>query len=211
MKIEQISFNTRTARSEFVSNRFSSVFRGDVLDVGCFEAPLRDILPNCNYFGVDITGRPDLQLNIDTAGPLPFPDNSQDCVLCIEVLEHLENLHHIFDELVRISRRHVLVSLPNCWRDARLPIARGNGHFAHYGLPLEKPLDRHRWFFSHAESREFLEHQTSKHHLHLVEMFTTEPCKSPLVRLIRKVRYPGDRYMNRYAQTIFALFEKPQP
>jgi SAM-dependent methyltransferase len=210
MKIESASFNTRTARSEYVSNRFAPILRGDILDVGCFEAPLRDLLKDCKYFGVDIAGRPNLQLNIDSAEPLPFPDNSRDCVLCIEVLEHLENLHHVFDELVRISRQYILVSLPNCWRDARQPIARGRGHFAHYGLPLQKPQDRHRWFFSHTEAREFLEHQASRHHLNLVEMFATEPHRSPLLRLLRKARFPGDRYLNRYAQTTWALFSKAQ-
>lgn len=208
MKIESVSFSTRTARSEYVSMRFASVLQGDVLDVGCFEAPLRTILKDCNYFGVDIAGYPDLQLNIDTDGQLPFPNNSRDCVLCIEVLEHLENLHHVFDELVRISRKHILVSLPNCWRDARVPIARGRGHFAHYGLPFEKPLDRHRWFFTHTEAREFFEYQASRHHLNMVEMFVTEPTRSSLIRTLRKVLFLGDRYLNRYTQTTWVLFSK---
>jgi SAM-dependent methyltransferase len=208
MNIEQVSFDTRKARSEFVAKRFADVLRGDVLDVGCFEAPLRKLLASCNYYGVDIAGNPDLTLNLDSPEPLPFPENSRDCVMCIEVLEHLENLHHVFDELVRISRRYILVSLPNCWRDARLPIERGRGHFAHYGLPVDRPLDRHRWFFNHTEARDFLMQKTARHHLRPVEMFATEPSRSVLIRMIRQIRYPGDRYLNRYSQTIWALLEK---
>ena len=169
---------------------------------------MRELLSSCRYFGVDIAGKPDMVLNLDTAENLPFPDGSYDCVMCIEVLEHLENLHHIFDELVRISRGDILVSLPNCWRDARVPLERGRGSFAHYGLPIDKPIDRHRWFFSHAEARDFLLARASRHGLEVKEMFVTEQRRPALLRLLRRMRYPGDRYLNRYSQTTWALLNK---
>lgn len=208
MDIEQISFETRQARSEYVAKRFAGVLQGKVLDVGCFEAPLRKLLTGCEYFGVDIAGNPDMFLNLDTADALPFADGSYDCVMCIEVLEHLENLHHIFDELARISRRDVLVSLPNCWRDARVPIERGRGSFAHYGLPIDKPLDRHRWFFSHVEARDFLLAKAVRHGLEVKEMFVTEQERPALLRLLRRLRYPGDKYLNRYSQTTWVMLSK---
>lgn len=208
MKIELASFLARRARSEFVAARFASALHGKVLDVGCFEAPLREILKDCEYFGLDIAGNPDQIINLDALEALPFPDNSQDCVLCVEVLEHLENLHHMFSELVRVSRRHIIVSLPNCWRDARLPIERGWGTFAHYGLPVDKPQDRHRWFFNHVQARDFLLQSAKRQGLEVEEMFATEQNRSPLVRLLRKLRYPGDKYLNRYSQTIWVLLRK---
>jgi len=208
MKIEQVSFETRQARSEYVAKRFASVLQGKVLDVGCFEAPLRKLLVGCEYFGIDIAGKPDMFLNLDTADTLPFADGSYDIVMCIEVLEHLENLHHIFDELVRIGRRGVLVSLPNCWRDARVPIERGRGSFAHYGLPVDKPLDRHRWFFSHAEARDFLLRKADRHGLEVSELFVTEQRRPAFIRILRLMRYPGERYLNRYSQTTWALLSK---
>lgn len=208
MKTERISFNTRRARSEFVAKRFADIFRGEVLDVGCYEAPLRELLQDCEYFGVDIAGRPDMTVNLDSADPLPFADNSMNCVLCIEVLEHLENLHRVFDELIRISRHHILISLPNCWRDARLPIERGKGDFAHYGLPAEKPVDRHRWFFNHVQARDFLLENARRHALEVVEIFATEQERPVLVRLLRRLSYPGERYLNRYTQTVWCLLRK---
>ncbi|MBU0499767.1 MAG: class I SAM-dependent methyltransferase [Gammaproteobacteria bacterium] len=209
MKLEEASFSSRRARSEFVARRFAPVLRGKVLDVGCYEAPLREILQDCEYCGVDIAGNPDRVLNLDSVDALPFPDGSQDCVLCIEVLEHLENLHHMFHELVRVSRRHVIVSLPNCWRDARQPIDRGRGHFAHYGLPVEKPQDRHRWFFSHTQARDFLLENASRLGLEVVEIFATEQQRPALKRFLRKLRYPGEKYLNRYSQTVWVLLRKP--
>ncbi|MFH1144533.1 MAG: methyltransferase domain-containing protein [Candidatus Eisenbacteria bacterium] len=64
--------------------------------------PLRDILGVASYVGVDIAGRPDIELNLEKAERLPFDDDAFDTVLCADVLEHLDNLHAIFDELVRV-------------------------------------------------------------------------------------------------------------
>ncbi|MDP2751078.1 MAG: methyltransferase domain-containing protein [Rhodocyclaceae bacterium] len=208
MKTEQISFNTRRARSEFVAKRFADVINGNVLDVGCYEAPLRELLCSCNYFGIDIAGNPDMKINIDTVDGLPFQNSSKDCVLCIEVLEHLENFHSIFDELMRISNRYILISLPNSWRDARVPLERGCGTFAHYGLPIEKPTDRHRWFFNHTQAHDFLLEKAGRHGLKVIEMFATEPKRPMLLRWLRRICYPGDKYMNRYSQTIWCVLQK---
>lgn len=43
-----------------------------------------------------------LQLNLNH--PLPFADNSIDCISCIEVLEHLENRWHLFREIARVLK-----------------------------------------------------------------------------------------------------------
>src|SRR5258706_398989 len=153
---EFATFRERRDRSVYVARRFSGYLGEAVLDVGCYEAPLRALIGRERYLGVDIAGSPDLVIDLDTPHSLPFGDSTFASVLCIEVLEHLDHLHHVFDELVRVSSRHVIVSLPNCWRDARRPIERGKGAFAHYGLPPERPLDRHKWFFGYAEGRDFL-------------------------------------------------------
>ena len=208
---ELATFAERRSRSEYVARRFATYLERSVLDVGCYEAPLRELLAGTRYMGVDIVGRPDVVVNLDTPEPLPFADGSFETVICIEVLEHLDNLHHVFGELARISAGHVIVSLPNCWRDARRPLARGQGHFAHYGLPAERPVDRHKWFFSYVEARDFIVAQAQRRGLEMVEMFGTEQHRAPWVRAARRLRYPGSRYFNRYVQTIWAVMRKPAP
>jgi hypothetical protein len=203
-----VSFPTRESRSRFVGARFAPYLTGPVLDVGCFEAPLRSIVGPARYTGIDVAGTPDIKVDLERVDRLPFDDNAFTCVLCIEVLEHLDNLHAIFDELVRVSSRHVIVSLPNCWCDARQPLGRGRGHFGHYGLPLQKPLDRHKWFFSLGEAREFVEGKARQLGLRCQELFVTEKPRPGVVRLLRKLRYPGERYRNRYSQTLWAVLEK---
>jgi len=205
---EFIHFKERHQRSEFVAQRFTQYLQQRVADIGCFKAPLRSLLKNCEYIGVDVAGEPDIQLNLDTQDPLPFKDNEFNAVLCIEVLEHLDNLHLIFDELVRISNQYIVVSLPNCWRDARRKIEKGSGDFLHYGLPMQKPIDRHKWFFNSQQAEEFLVFQANKHQLKIAELFVTEKPSFPLLRFFRKLRYPGQKYQNRYSNTVWVVYQK---
>ncbi|MEW6071843.1 MAG: methyltransferase domain-containing protein [Planctomycetota bacterium] len=205
---EYVRFPSREARSRWVATRFRPYLGPAVLDVGCCEAPLRALLTGVAYTGVDVAGDPDLRLDLARCERLPFADGAFPCVLCIEVLEHLENLHAMFDELVRVAARHVVVSLPNCWRDARRPIERGAGSFAHYGLPLDPPADRHRWFFGITAARAFLLDRAARHGLRVVELLATEPPRPWPVRALRRLRYPGERYENRYAQTVWAVYAK---
>jgi len=61
------TFDDRAARSRFVARRFAPYLTESVLDVGCYEAPLRGLLREVRYFGVDVAGTPDLRLDLDTA------------------------------------------------------------------------------------------------------------------------------------------------
>lgn len=205
---EFVAFPKRRSRSEYVASRFSKYFLTSLLDVGCYEAPLRTLLSDVQYTGVDFVGDPDIQINLEQVERLPFDDNHFDTVICIEVLEHLVNLHKLFDELIRVSGRYIIISLPNCWRDARVKIEKGRGSFAHYGLPIDNPNDRHKWFFNFEEALHFATSKAQSNQLKLIEVFATEKPKSNLVRLARKVRYPGIKYMNRYCGTLWAVFEK---
>ncbi len=209
-RAEFVGFPSRRARSEFVARRFARYFSTNLLDVGCFEAPLRTILADIDYTGVDFVGNPDIELNLEQADRLPFEDSQFQAVICIDVLEHLDTLHAMFDELARVSGRYVIVSLPNCWRDARIKLERGRGGFAHYGLPVERPDDRHKWFFNAEEAMTFLRARAARNGLKVVELFTTEKPRSAMLRGVRHLRYPGIRYLNRYANTVWAVFEKDQ-
>lgn len=44
---------------------------------------------------------------------LPYKNDSFDLVVCTEVLEHLENPKKAYRELLRVSRKYVLISVPN--------------------------------------------------------------------------------------------------
>lgn len=208
LPIEFVRFKTRQGRSEYVAKKFAKYYKKTLIDIGCYQAPLRTLLKGIHYVGVDIVGDPDVRLDLNRADRLPFENSQFDTVISIETLEHIDNLHGLFSECVRVSRRYLIISLPNCWRDARLPIERGAGEFAHYGLPVERPLDRHRWFFNFSQAVAFFRGMADLHNLKVVEFFGTEPPRNLITRALRRLLYRGDAYANRYAQTVWVVFER---
>lgn len=209
MRSEYVAFPTRLARAAYIAARFRPFLSGSVLDVGCGEAALRGLLPGIHYTGVDVSGNPDIRLNLEDPAGLPFGDGSFECVVCSDVLEHLDSLHRVFGELVRVARRHLVVSLPNNWCNARRPIERGKGAIGHYGLPLDPPADRHRWFFGISEAADFIRGQAGTYPITIVELHATEKPRLLAVRASRRLLYPSrERYLNRYAHTLWAVLEK---
>jgi ubiquinone/menaquinone biosynthesis C-methylase UbiE len=123
-----------------------------VLDVGCGEGLLADHLIRlrrpARFEGVDVELdrlapglHPDLKFKAASVYQLPYPDRSVDLVVCCEVLEHLHDPAAGLAELVRVARRHVLISTPwePVWR--LLNLARGRyvrdlgntpGHVQHF-------------------------------------------------------------------------------
>jgi 2-polyprenyl-3-methyl-5-hydroxy-6-metoxy-1,4-benzoquinol methylase len=55
------------------------------------------------------------QLNIKQASiyDLPYKDNSFDLVVCTEVLEHLEEPEKAVKEMLRVSGKYLIISVPN--------------------------------------------------------------------------------------------------
>ena len=129
------------------------------LDVGCGEGVLTERfaerLGSGQVVGVDLDdpklraewarrARPNLEFR-PLAGPdLPFAKGEFDIVCAIEVLEHVPDPEHTLAEMVRVSRRHVLVSVPRepLWRT--LNVLRGAyvrqwgntpGHVNHWSKP----------------------------------------------------------------------------
>jgi 2-polyprenyl-3-methyl-5-hydroxy-6-metoxy-1,4-benzoquinol methylase len=210
MKVETGSFPERRLRSEYVATRFASLLKGKVLDVGCDRALLKHLVPGMDYFGIDVGGTPDRVVDLEKEDALPFPDSSYDCIVCSDVLEHLNNLHHIFAELIRVARGHVVLSLPNNWTNARRPLTRGKGGIGHYGLPVDPPADRHKWFFSLSEAEAFIRGQQPKLGFEIVEMFAMQkPRFAPLKWLRRLTAGSQIQYLNRYAHTLWAVLRKP--
>src|SRR3989344_8074166 len=97
-----------------------------VLDAGCGEGfTLNKLYENKigkRLEGVDFLKtaielgkktHPHLKLRQGTIYHLPFEDNSFDLVICTEVLEHLEEPKKGLKELIRVSKKYLLLSVPN--------------------------------------------------------------------------------------------------
>ena len=93
-------------------------------------------------------------INLDKVSRLPFEDSEFDLCCAFDVLEHLEKFHLINNELLRVAKQYVLISLPNSAFEIYNNVLKNNpqkrpdcnrGTFSkYYGLPIIEPDDRHR-------------------------------------------------------------------
>lgn len=193
-------YKNREERSKWLSERFSEeiLSANSLLDVGCYNADFKKNIPaEIKYTGIDITGKPDLFINLDKIEKLPFEDKQFDMVICADVLEHLENIHLIFDELCRVSAKYLIITLPNAYsvipeflrgknytKDSE-KLKKFGKHSKFYGLPLEKPEDRHRWFFSFEEACDFVKYRCEKYNFTIKEIESEyKYIKKPFFRKI---------------------------
>ncbi len=98
-----------------------------VLEVGCGEGfvlrYLAERRPDWRLAGCDISAGavayarqqcpPSVSLRVGNIYRLPLPPASFDLVICSEVLEHLDDVPAALAELKRVSRGHVLITVPH--------------------------------------------------------------------------------------------------
>lgn len=190
-----------------------------ILDIGCGYAYLRKHIGE-GYIGVDIAGEPDIFMSLES-GRLPFKDNSFDCVVCTDVLEHLESIHDVFFELTRVTRRYAIISLPNCWGlGLSLQMLKGKGSMKAYGLPIKSPkeaynpeqlIDRHKWFFNYEDAKNFIYGMAKRAGMDVVicEPYCPFKIERPFLSLIARIIYgSGDRFNNVFAGTLWAFWRR---
>lgn len=133
---------------------------GSVLDVGCRDCLLSQYIDD--YVGLDIEPKPyrdDIRdiIKCNLEYGIPFKNNSFDTVLALDVLEHVDNLYYLFNELKRVSKKYIIINLPNLYHfKFRLKYVFGKSIGGKYGIPIKKPPDRHKWIFNLNEARDFL-------------------------------------------------------
>lgn len=168
-------YTNREEKGKYVWLKYQSILSGaKILDVGADQCYLREYLDEkTSYWGIGLGGNPDQQVNLEKE-PLPFPNNHFDCVLCLDVLEHLDNIHQAFDELCRVTKQYVILSLPNpyanLWSRLRFGDYRPGISLKFYGLPLEPPEDRHKWFFSWEEAEKFVVYRAAKNKMKVLQI-----------------------------------------
>jgi len=162
-------YSSRDSRNKFIADTFSNYLTSSVVNIGGGgQKNLLKYIRPTKYLEIDITGAPDLIFDLEKDYPLPMPDGSAETVVCTDVLEHLDELHRVFKELLRISCKYVIISVPNALTEIRPYLSRkvysgsaGVGGYEvgkfskFYGLPTYKPCDRHKWFFSYTEAEMF--------------------------------------------------------
>lgn len=208
---ELVKLKVREDRPNYIGRRFERYLTGKVLDVGCDQAVIRNIVGRENYAGVGMTEEADIKLDLESSDQLPFENGSWETVICLDTLEHLNHLHAFSRELFRVAKKHLIISLPNCWCHARRAIGRGTGTVWHYGLPLSPPPDRHKWFFNTEEAYAFLSAQEgrSDYPARIIEIVALEHRRPLTNRVWRHIKHPArTHYLNLYVNTVVAVYER---
>jgi ubiquinone/menaquinone biosynthesis C-methylase UbiE len=146
---------SREKRAEKIYENYKGFLEGKILDVGCAESYIKKYISD--YTGIDIE-----EVNLEKE-KIPFSDNTFDLVLCSHVLEHIENIDIVFKELLRVSKKYVLILLPNAscffWSWLRTGvISQGNKYTFKLG---RKKGERHKWFMGYSEIINFLKVMSS--------------------------------------------------
>ena len=160
----KFDFSDRKSRNELITEYLVQQKISQILNIGgggsrYLSHPMLDV------FEVDIQGDNDLTIDLEKLSVLPFKDSSFEAVTCLDSLEHLNNFHLIFEESLRISRKGLLVTLPNSTRDVMSLVKRDTRYLnypdrgsmtKYYGLPLVADVDRHKWFIMGIDVLRFL-------------------------------------------------------
>jgi SAM-dependent methyltransferase len=130
-----------------------------LLDVGCRDCVLKPYIAEFgNYAGVDLFQNPAGTVDIvtDVSKGLPLENGSCDVVIALDLLEHLDDLQAGLDELLRVSRGHVIVLLPNMAHVSyRMSFLRRGFLNEKYHLKFNQGPDRHRWLTIASENTTF--------------------------------------------------------
>lgn len=95
-----------------------------ILDFGSGNAPYKHLFRNSTYVAADVAQNSAGEIDLILDGlPLPFEDESVDLVLCIYVLEHIQNYADILKEFHRILRKdgRLFIATPFIYREHEAP------------------------------------------------------------------------------------------
>jgi 2-polyprenyl-3-methyl-5-hydroxy-6-metoxy-1,4-benzoquinol methylase len=134
-----------------------------ILDLGCatgeYSKKLTELGYNC--VGVDINSKyvemarkEGLESYVMSAENLNFPNDYFDSVLLFEVLEHVDDPYDVLKEAVRVTKKNILISVPNSTKFNEL---------IGQGLTYEHMLESdHKNFFTKNELEDLLSKISNK-------------------------------------------------
>lgn len=139
----------------------------DVLDVGCRDCSLRNLLSaKIRCKGLDLYQN--INKSVDYVGDVETLDikSKFDVVVAIDILEHVENPYLVFDKLYSIAKKYIVISLPNTYDlKSKFNFIFFNTLGGKYQFNPSYNQDRHRWMMNCDEIRAFYEKKAADNNL----------------------------------------------
>ena len=110
-------------RNSFVAKKIGLLNGEIVLDVGCRDKIFKKKLSgNYKYIGIDfipinnyknVDSEKDEFINHNLENGLPIKLQNIDIINALDVLEHIENIHQLLQDFFKISKKIIIIALPN--------------------------------------------------------------------------------------------------
>ena len=153
-------------RSQFVARKLGKLNNKIVLDIGCRDQIFKKSLQgNFKYIGIDYDPEIDHSefINHNLENGLPEQLGKIDIINAMDVLEHVENIHDIFNECFKKSEQKIAIALPNmAYYKFRLTFLFSGEISGKYIFHSKKIIDRHRWFTTYYNNINFVKTNTPK-------------------------------------------------
>ena len=153
-------------RSQFVARKLGKLNNKIVLDIGCRDQIFKKSLQgNFEYIGIDYDPEIDHSefINHNLENGLPEQLGKIDIINAMDVLEHVENIHDIFNACFKKSEQKIAIALPNmAYYKFRLTFLFSGEISGKYIFHSKKIIDRHRWFTTYYNNINFVKTNTPK-------------------------------------------------
>lgn len=152
-------------RTEYVAKKLGKLNGDKILDIGCREMILREYLQGSfNYFGLDYISSKSSDpnfINHNLEEGLPKNLIEIDTIVALDVLEHIENIHDVYKDFFNITKKTVVVALPNmAYYKFRINFLTKGILSGKYIFSEKKILDRHRWIPNYQSIDKFIYNNT---------------------------------------------------
>lgn len=186
---------------QFVKNYLLKNNFKTILDVGCRDCELKNyvILDVADYKGCDLFQNKENSVDYvaDLEKGLPLANESFDCVVALDLVEHLNGFQEGIEELLRVTKKDLIIMLPNIshlfFRLKFLFTGSISGKYSLNDETCFKNSDRHRWLTTLPETDKYM----------------SEFCKNKNLRF-EKYDYIGDGKKMVFWARIAKLFHLPK-
>jgi len=133
--------------------------KGLLLDLGSRDQILKKFLPEkIIYTGVDVSTSNNDNIIFDLNQKFNFDNESFDFVTALDVAEHLDDPKIFLKECLRVSKKKVLIVLPNiAYYESRFRFLLKGNLGSKYHFSGNNKDDRHKWFTNFYLVKNFFE------------------------------------------------------